>query len=150
MTESPSVHHASNRSSKYSKQDDLSLESPRHRDEQIANTSGPPEEEIVNNEQLDDQALIEKEYLELKKNVKIPYLEPLNPDDERYTLVLDLDETLIHFEIDEDVPEQEEPGYYLIRPGAIKFLQELSKFYEIIVFTAAMPDVSYFLVNLFL
>ena len=58
-------------------------------------------------------------------------------------LVLDLDETLIHFEIDEDVPEDEEPGYYLIRPGAIKFLQELSKYYEVVVFTAAMPDVSF-------
>jgi CTD small phosphatase-like protein 2 len=28
----------------------------------------------------------------------------------------------------------------LIRPGAIRFLQELSKYYEIVVFTAAMPD----------
>jgi CTD small phosphatase-like protein 2 len=59
-------------------------------------------------------------------------------------LVLDLDETLIHFEIDETVdPETEEPGYYLIRPGAIKFLRELSQYYEIVVFTAAMPDVSF-------
>lgn len=60
---------------------------------------------------------------------------------EPYCLVLDLDETLIHFEIDETVdPEAEEPGYYLIRPGAIKFLKELSEYYEIVVFTAAMPD----------
>lgn len=58
-----------------------------------------------------------------------------------YTLVLDLDETLIHFEMDEDVdPAVEEPGYYLIRPGAIKFLNELSEYYELVVFTAAMPD----------
>lgn len=60
-----------------------------------------------------------------------------------YTLVLDLDETLIHFEIDEDVdPNEEEPGYYLIRPGALKFLSDLSEYFEIVVFTAAMPDVS--------
>lgn len=58
-----------------------------------------------------------------------------------YTLVLDLDETLIHFEMDDDVdPAVEEPGYYLIRPGAIKFLNELSAYYELVVFTAAMPD----------
>lgn len=58
-----------------------------------------------------------------------------------YTLVLDLDETLIHFEMDEDVdPAIEEPGYYLIRPGAIKFLNELAEYYELVVFTAAMPD----------
>jgi hypothetical protein len=40
-----------------------------------------------------------------------------------YTLVLDLDETLIHFEIDEEIdPAEDEPGYYLIRPGAMNFL----------------------------
>tara|TARA_B110000285_G_C14726009_1_gene424277 strand:- start:318 stop:482 length:165 start_codon:yes stop_codon:yes gene_type:complete len=49
---------------------------------------------------------------------------------------------LIHFEIDDDVGPDEEPGYYLIRPGALKFLLELSDYYEIVVFTAAMPDVS--------
>ena len=59
--------------------------------------------------------------------------------------MLDLDETLIHFEIDEEIdPAVEEPGYYLIRPGALKFLVELSDYYEIVVFTAAMPDVSNF------
>ena len=39
-------------------------------------------------------------------------------------------------------PEIEEPGYYLIRPGCIKFLNQLSEYYEVVVFTAAMPDVS--------
>jgi len=51
-----------------------------------------------------------------------------------------LDETLIHFEIDESDPQAEEPGYYLIRPGALRFLNELSEYFEIVVFTAAMPD----------
>lgn len=65
--------------------------------------------------------------------------------------MLDLDETLIHFDCDnedddddddkESKNESEEEGYYLIRPGAIKFLNELSKYYELVVFTAAMPDV---------
>ena len=63
--------------------------------------------------------------------------------DNVYTLVLDLDETLIHYEIDETVdPNIEEPGYYLIRPGALRFLNELSDYFEIVIFTAAMPDVS--------
>ena len=52
-----------------------------------------------------------------------------------YTLVLDLDETLIHYD------EDDEAGAFYIRPGALSFLQELSFFYEIVVFTAAMPDV---------
>ena len=58
-----------------------------------------------------------------------------------YTLVLDLDETLIHYEVDETVnAEVEDPGYYLIRPGCMKFLQQLSEYFEVVVFTAAMPD----------
>lgn len=63
--------------------------------------------------------------------------------DNVYTLVLDLDETLVHYETDENVnPDIEEPGYYLIRPGALRFLNELSDYFEIVIFTAAMPDVS--------
>ena len=55
-----------------------------------------------------------------------------------FTLVLDLDETLIHYECD-----YIDGDYYLIRPGAIKFLKEMALYYEIVVFTAAMPEVSY-------
>ena len=37
-----------------------------------------------------------------------------------WTLVLDLDETFIHYEINETVDTNiEDPGYYLIRPGAL-------------------------------
>lgn len=61
----------------------------------------------------------------------VPYLPPVtslpkfvNSFDQVYTLVLDLDETLIHYEVDETVnAEVEDPGYYLIRPGAMKFLE---------------------------
>lgn len=40
-------------------------------------------------------------------------------------LVLDLDETLIHFQEDED------SGQFLIRPYAKEFLVQMAKFYEI-------------------
>ena len=56
-----------------------------------------------------------------------------------YTLVLDLDETLIHFEAGE-ADTAEEEGFYMIRPGCNKFLKELSNHFEIVIFTAAMPD----------
>ena len=56
-------------------------------------------------------------------------------ESEVYTLVLDLDETLIHYEMD-DV----DGDYYLIRPGAIKFLRDMALYYEIVIFTAAMPE----------
>ena len=71
----------------------------------------------------------------------IPYLPPIDTElideSEVYTLVLDLDETLIHYECDDA-----DGDYYLIRPGAIKFLKELALYYEIVIFTAAMPEVS--------
>ena len=59
---------------------------------------------------------------------------PLLPQcTQTFTLVLDLDETLIHYiELNE--------GYFLIRPGAREFLEAMSKIYEVVVFTAAMQD----------
>jgi len=49
--------------------------------------------------------------------------------------VLDLDETLIHFfEMSSD------QGHFLVRPGAHKFLEDMSKLYEIVIFTAGMQD----------
>ncbi|KAL4501264.1 hypothetical protein ABPG73_014002 [Tetrahymena malaccensis] len=51
-----------------------------------------------------------------------------------YTLVLDLDETLVHYS------ETNNGGQFVVRPFANQFLQVLSEYYEIVVFTAAMPD----------
>ena len=89
----------------------------------------------------------EEEYLKLKALVTIPYLPPLEPSISLkpvYTLVLDLDETLIHLECDEEgdpLNPDDEGIYYLIRPGTIRFLNELAKYFELVIFTAAMPDV---------
>ena len=60
-------------------------------------------------------------------NTSIPYL-PMYSH-KAYTLVLDLDETLIHKKNNE----------YLIRPGAVEFLEKLKNHYEIVLFTAASP-----------
>ena len=52
-----------------------------------------------------------------------------------FTLVLDLDETLVHF------VQSEEEGTVYIRPGCEEFLKGASEWYEIVVFTAGLQDV---------
>lgn len=89
--------------------------------------------------------------------VKEPFLPPPS---QTFTLVLDLDETLIHFiEFDQQtaaqkaiylgkgdknknkmIEEEEFGGHFLIRPGAREFLAQMSICYEVVIFTAAMQD----------
>ena len=67
-----------------------------------------------------------------------PYL-PKMEDKYNYCLVLDLDETLVHY------MEIGNEGTFGTRPGCDKFLSEMAEIYEIVIFTAAMSDVSIFL-----
>ena len=83
-----------------------------------------------NLEQLNEEYNIENNNEEMPKE---PFLKPINPK-YKYTLVLDLDETLVHYISDNEY------GYIQIRPGAEDFLKELSEFYEIIIFTAALQN----------
>ena len=78
--------------------------------------------------------VINRKKKELEKLLS-KYVLPPNKTNHKYTLVLDLDETLVHY------VEEEGSAYILIRPGAEQFVEELSQFYEIIVFTAATQDV---------
>ena len=72
--------------------------------------------------------------------VKAPYL-PTNESGRDYTLVLDLDETLVHYY------EAGGKGKYNVRPFWAKFLKEMSELYEIVVFTAAMQDYADWVLN---
>ena len=69
-------------------------------------------------------------------NVPSPFLKKLPPEIETstYTLVLDLDETLVHFFY---TPSG---GTFLIRPFCSQFLEEMAKIFEIVIFTAALKD----------
>ena len=59
-----------------------------------------------------------------------PYIKTPNP--KKYTLVLDLDETLVNFKI-----KKGREGYVRLRPFLFGFLEEVSQFYELIIFTSS-------------
>ena len=63
----------------------------------------------------------------------LPYVK--SPGHKPYTLVLDLDETLLHY-----FEKNEVEGELRLRPGVNEFLSTLSEHYEIMIFTAAMQD----------
>ena len=85
-----------------------------------------------NNEENQKQNKIE----EVKKPV-VPYISKKNPKDKReYTLVLDLDETLVHYYED----TEEENAYVKVRLGTENFIKKLSQYCEIGIFTASTED----------
>ena len=60
----------------------------------------------------------------------IPYIKTKNL--KKYSLVLDLEETLLHYNKDNQYNNNE--GYVDIRPGTLIFLDNISQYYELIVF----------------
>jgi len=64
-----------------------------------------------------------------------PYVRTKN--NKEFSLVLDLDETLVHFK---EKMEGEVGGILRIRPGLKEFLDEVGKYYELIIFTTATQD----------
>ena len=64
-----------------------------------------------------------------------PYVRTKN--NKNYSLVLDLDETLVHFK---EKYERDMNGVLRVRPGVNEFLEEVGKYYELIVFTTATQD----------
>ena len=75
-------------------------------------------------------------------NPKFPFLE--KKSNKKYTLVLDLDETLIHFKPN---PNSETCGKIMIRPFLYDFLRSVKKYYELIIFTAATEDYANPIIN---
>ena len=64
-----------------------------------------------------------------------PYFNPKRPDDKReYCLVLDLDETLVHYF------EDENEAYVKVRMGTEDFIRQLSQYCEIAIFTASTQN----------
>ena len=68
----------------------------------------------------------------LSEEIPPPFLPPKKKEDKRdYTLVLDLDETLVHFF------EDNSEAYVKVRMGAENFITVLSQYCEIVIFTAS-------------
>ena len=68
-------------------------------------------------------------------NIPVPFIH--FKQTKNYTLVLDLDETLIHFKMN---PNDEESGTIQIRPYLYNFLDKIKNYYELVVFTAATQE----------
>ena len=64
------------------------------------------------------------------------------PTTKRYTLVFDLDETLIHFK------SENSKSKFLIRPHAYNIIRNLQEHFEIIIFTAAQKEYADYILNL--
>ena len=77
-----------------------------------------------------------------KTNVQTPFLP--KKSNKKYTLVLDLDETLIHFKPN---PNNDSSGKIMIRPFLYDFLRSIKKYYELIIFTAATEDYANPIIN---
>ena len=71
-----------------------------------------------------------------------PYIHNIN--NKKYTLVLDLGETLVHFKVN---PENEAEGILKVRPWVTEFLDEMMKYYELIIFTGGTEDYANLLID---
>ena len=69
-----------------------------------------------------------------KNKIKIPFLPPMDTNKFKYTLVLDLDETLVHY------IEEKDRHYVQVRPFAEYFISEMGKYFELVIFTSAEEE----------
>ena len=69
-----------------------------------------------------------------KNKIKVPFLPPMDTNKFKYTLVLDLDETLVHY------IEEKDRHYVQVRPFAEYFISEMGKYFELVIFTSAEEE----------
>ena len=84
---------------------------------------------------LDKRALKNRINIPKLSEIKVPFLPEKKKGDSEYTLVLDMDETLIHTQFNKNGEIS-----FATRPYLNRFLTELAKDFEINVFTAGTQD----------
>lgn len=92
-------------------------------------------ESLNHQREMDDPAFVLQPSMDEKTLPANYHYLPTIRRDRRYTLVLDLDETLIHFE-----EKHGGKGKVLVRPYASYFLEKVSAYYEVVIFTAALQE----------
>ena len=107
---------------------------------------------------MSDERIINIETLIPPECTKVPFI-PEKTDNKQKTLVIDLDETLVHSYFAKEPPYTPDISYdieitgitihisTLIRPGTYQFLERLSKIYEIVIFTASLSQYAIPLLN---
>ena len=70
----------------------------------------------------------------IKNEIVPPFIKEEMSKDKKFCLVLDIDETISH------LVKLPFGNYFLIRPGVKELLEELHKYYEIDIFTAALQN----------
>jgi len=75
-------------------------------------------------------------------NMILPYIKTKNI--KKYSLILDLEETLLHFNKNS---KNNKEGFVDIRPGTLKFLDDISQYYELIVFNEGEKKFTDFLID---
>ena len=98
-----------------------------------------------------DERIIKKETLIPPECTQVPFI-PEKINNKQKTLVIDLDETLVHSYFEKEPPYKPDISYdieiagitihisTLIRPGTYQFLEKLSNIYEIVIFTASLSQ----------
>ena len=105
-----------------------------------------------------DEKIIKKETLIPPECTQVPFI-PEKINNKQKTLVIDLDETLVHSYFEKEPPYKPDISYdieiagitihisTLIRPGTYQFLEKLSNIYEIVIFTASLSQYAIPLLN---
>ena len=94
--------------------------------------------------------IVLKQYPNLFKDITVPYIK--NNSRKKYSLVLGLENTLINFKFDNNVSYSNKfswlNGFIEIRPKLYKFLSEMKKYFELIIFSLYSQKIADYIINI--